>query len=121
MIAKAVMPSPWSHPALAKILALLFALVFIFIALVQLLTLIGLQASIYKQLTENIRTKNTAAASTGGMVCTVCGKKNPSSAKFCTECGGKTAPVATGGTACPACGKSNPPGTKFCSECGAKI
>jgi len=65
-----------------------------------------------------------APAAAGGTVCTVCGKENPAGAKFCTECGGKTAapaPAAADGAVCPACGKKNPPGTKFCTECGGKL
>jgi hypothetical protein len=54
---------------------------------------VGLQASIYKQLTENVRTKKTTA---------------PASA-------------AASGTFCPACGKKNPSGTKFCGSCGAQV
>jgi hypothetical protein len=59
---------------------------------------VGLQASIYKQLTENIRTKNTAA---------------PARAP--------AAPTEASGTFCPSCGKKNPPGTKFCGSCGAQV
>jgi len=56
--------------------------------------LVGLQASIYKQLTGgSIRIKKTAAP----------------------------APAAETGTFCPACGKKNPSGTKFCADCGAKM
>jgi hypothetical protein len=68
----------------------------------------------------------SAPAATGGMVCTVCGKENLPGAKFCTECGGKTAaPAASApaasGAVCTACGKENPPGTKFCTGCGGKL
>ena len=89
-IAKAVIPSPWSHPSLAKVLVFLFALIYIFISLVMMFIFIGLKASIYKQLTENVRTKNTAApasAPASGTFCPACGKKNPSGTKFCAECG----------------------------------
>jgi len=66
-----------------------------------------------------------APAAATGMVCTVCGKENLPGAKFCTECGGKTAvpapaPAAGGGTVCTVCGKENLPGAKFCTECGGK-
>lgn len=76
---------------------------------------------------ENIKSKTAppAPAATGGTVCTVCGKENLPGAKFCTECGGKTAvpapaPAAATGTVCTACGKENLPGAKFCTECGGK-
>jgi uncharacterized OB-fold protein len=77
---------------------------------------------------ERIKAKTApppaAPAASGGTVCTVCGKENLPGAKFCTECGGKTAvpaaPAASGGTVCPACGKENLPGAKFCTECGGK-
>jgi hypothetical protein len=56
--------------------------------------MVGLQASIYKQLTGgSIRIKKPAAP----------------------------APAAASGTFCPACGKKNPSGTKFCGSCGAQI
>jgi hypothetical protein len=57
--------------------------------------MVGLQASIYKQLTGgSIRTKKTAAP---------------------------TAPAAETGMFCPACGMKNPSGTKFCGSCGAQV
>jgi hypothetical protein len=59
--------------------------------ILMMFVLVGLQASIYKQLTEDIITKNTAA------------------------------PAAEAGTFCPACGNKNPPGTKFCGSCGAQV
>ena len=46
------------------------------------------------------------------MMCPGCGHDNPSTAKFCGECG---APLAS---RCAACGSTNPPGQKFCGECG---
>ena len=77
---------------------------------------------------ERIKAKTaspSAPAATGGTVCTACGRENLPGAKFCTECGGKTAvpapaPAAGGGTVCTACGKENLPGAKFCTECGGK-
>ena len=81
----------WKVRTLSKVIGILFAVIYGFISLVMMFIFIGLQASIYKQLTENIRTKNTAA------------------------------PAAAGGTFCPACGKKNPPGTKFCGSCGAQV
>jgi len=59
--------------------------------------MVGLQASIYKQLTGgSIRIRKSAdpAAPT---------------------------PAAESGNFCPACGKKNPPGTKFCGSCGAQV
>lgn len=57
--------------------------------------MVGLQASIYKQLTGgSIKTKKTAA---------------------------QAAPAAETGKFCPACGKKNPVGTKFCGSCGAQV
>jgi len=47
--------------------------------------------------------------------CSNCGAENPSSQKFCGECG--AALVAT----CSACGAANPPGQRFCGECGTPL
>jgi len=99
-IAKAVMPNPWTHPGLTKTLLFFFGLIYIFIGLVMMFIFIGVQASIYKQLTENIRTRNTARA--------VPAPATP-------------APTAVSGSFCPACGMKNPPGTKFCGACGAQV
>jgi hypothetical protein len=58
---------------------------------------VGLQASIYKQLTGgSIQTKKTAAPAA-------------------------PAPAEATGTFCPSCGKKNLSGTKFCADCGAKM
>ena len=47
------------------------------------------------------------------MSCSNCGAANPTSQKFCGECGARLA------LACAACGSPLPPGQKFCGECGA--
>src|SRR5207245_8045224 len=49
------------------------------------------------------------------MSCTNCGTVNPTSAKFCVECG-----VRLGGS-CPNCGSETNPGAKFCAECGTNL
>jgi hypothetical protein len=65
---------------------------------------VGLQASIYKQLTgakaeiEGIKTENAAAPAVSAPV-----------------------PATAGGMFCPACGMKNSTGTKFCGACGAQI
>jgi len=65
------------------------------VSIFMMFVLIGLQASIYKQLTENISGDITRV---------------------------NAAPSApAGGNFCPACGKKNPPGTKFCGSCGAQV
>ena len=46
------------------------------------------------------------------LICPRCGHDNPSTAKFCGECGARLA------SRCVACGSTNPPGQKFCGECG---
>src|SRR5712692_2084320 len=46
------------------------------------------------------------------MRCPRCQHANPSSAKFCSECGASLAP------ACAGCGTELPAGAKFCLECG---
>ena len=82
------------------------------------------------------------------VVCQSCGAKNPTTVKFCGNCGASLAPVAkitcpnckaenpatmkfcgncgkplTAPTEiiCPKCGTKNPPGTKFCGNCGEKL
>lgn len=49
------------------------------------------------------------------MKCPNCGSENPSSNKFCGDCG------AALSLPCPVCGKSNPAQYKFCSECGSAL
>ncbi|MBF6989209.1 zinc-ribbon domain-containing protein [Cupriavidus sp. IK-TO18] len=49
------------------------------------------------------------------MRCASCGFENPTSAKFCEECGAKLVRV------CPACGKKAGAKAKFCSKCGAPL
>jgi class 3 adenylate cyclase/tetratricopeptide (TPR) repeat protein len=49
------------------------------------------------------------------MQCPTCGSDNPSSNRFCGECGAALVP------GCPSCGAANPPGKKFCGECGTSL
>lgn len=49
--------------------------------------------------------------------CPECGARIDSGAKFCPECGKK---LAVSGV-CPNCGKPVDPSAKFCSECGGKL
>jgi len=49
------------------------------------------------------------------MICPGCGHDNPTTAKFCGECGARLA------SHCAACGSANPPGQKFCGECGKPL
>ena len=59
------------------------------------------------------------AISVETIACPACGASNPSSSKFCRECGGKlAAPAVEKQLFCTACGAQNPAGTKFCGECG---
>jgi len=50
--------------------------------------------------------------------CPKCGTMNPTTTKFCGNCGADTT-VAAGSKPCVKCGKPVPPGLKFCGECGA--
>src|SRR2546429_4179579 len=50
--------------------------------------------------------------------CPKCGTMNPTTTKFCGNCGADTT-VAAGGKPCIKCGKPGPPGLKFSGECGA--
>jgi class 3 adenylate cyclase len=49
------------------------------------------------------------------MGCPSCGAENPSTNKFCGECG--VALVLT----CAECGERNPPTSRFCGKCGARL
>ncbi len=49
--------------------------------------------------------------------CGACGAPNPSTGKFCRNCGKALAGPRT----CPACGKEVPPPVKFCGECGHRM
>src|SRR5215467_7871938 len=49
------------------------------------------------------------------MRCSKCGAENPSSKKFCGDCG---APLAN---LCPRCRADNPTGKRFCGECGTAL
>src|SRR5438045_2320584 len=48
------------------------------------------------------------------MRCPYCQTENPSTAKFCLECGKRFG-------VCPNCGTVNPPTAKFCIECGTVL
>jgi len=54
------------------------------------------------------------------VVCPKCGFQNPSTSKFCNNCGTTLQPPGqTAGTInCPKCGTSNAAGAKFCINCG---
>ena len=47
--------------------------------------------------------------------CGACGSANPTTAKFCGECGASLAQT------CPACGHPASAGQKFCGECGSPL
>jgi class 3 adenylate cyclase/tetratricopeptide (TPR) repeat protein/regulation of enolase protein 1 (concanavalin A-like superfamily) len=49
------------------------------------------------------------------MKCPKCDHENPSSAKFCRNCGAKLP------SACPECGRPVNPEDRFCMECGARL
>jgi predicted amidophosphoribosyltransferase len=49
------------------------------------------------------------------MKCPQCGQDNPSSLKFCGECGARLVAL------CPACGAHNSLSQKFCGECGERL
>jgi len=49
------------------------------------------------------------------MGCPSCGAENPSTNKFCGECGAALALV------CGGCGTRNPPTNRFCGACGARL
>lgn len=69
--------------------------------------------------------------------CPQCGVENPSSARFCEQCGATlipvpvqgpsaapvmgAAPVAAGPQTCPQCGATTLPGEAFCDTCGASL
>jgi len=50
--------------------------------------------------------------------CPKCGTMNPTTTKFCGNCGADTT-IAAGSKPCIKCGKMVGPGQKFCPECGA--
>ncbi|MFQ5830168.1 MAG: adenylate/guanylate cyclase domain-containing protein [Candidatus Methylomirabilia bacterium] len=49
------------------------------------------------------------------MTCPRCQHENPTTAKFCGECGNRL------GLPCPGCRTVNPPQNKFCHECGSLL
>ena len=51
----------------------------------------------------------------GEMHCSKCGSENPTTNKFCGDCG---APLSN---RCPNCRSENPAGKKFCGECGSAL
>jgi len=53
------------------------------------------------------------------IVCPSCGAKNPTTSKFCGNCGGSLAPVAK--VVCPNCKAENPANLKFCGNCGKPL
>ena len=55
------------------------------------------------------------------VLCPKCGFQNPSTSKFCNNCGATLQPAgaAAGATVnCPKCGTANAAGVKFCVNCG---
>ena len=84
----------------------------------------GHNAAIAEAKAEIQRINAAAAAASGGLVCSACGKPSAPDKKFCAECGGKiiaVAPVAADGMVCSACGKPGAKDKKFCGECGGKL
>ncbi len=86
---------------------------------------VGLAAAgaIAPQVNEMFKGMNNTAIPTQSPVskCAKCGAELPANAKFCLECGEKTAAfAATGYIVCPDCGQTVVKG-KFCPECGHKF
>ncbi|MEM1515203.1 MAG: SPFH domain-containing protein [Candidatus Bathyarchaeia archaeon] len=52
------------------------------------------------------------------ILCPKCSFQNPSTAKFCQNCG---SPLQAAGLTCPKCGSTNPAGAKFCINCGSPL
>jgi len=61
-------------------------------------------------------------AQTPMVICPKCGFQNPSTAKFCNNCGAPLQPQQPAQVAatvnCPKCGTTNAAGAKFCVNCG---
>ena len=53
------------------------------------------------------------------VVCQNCGAKNPTTTKFCGNCGVSLAPAAK--VVCPKCKTENPATMKFCGNCGTAL
>ena len=53
------------------------------------------------------------------VVCPSCGAKNPTTVKFCGNCGASLTPVAK--VTCPNCKAENPANLKFCGNCGKPL
>ncbi len=53
------------------------------------------------------------------VICPSCGAKNPTTVKFCGNCGGSLAPPAK--ITCPNCKAEVPANMKFCGNCGASL
>ena len=51
------------------------------------------------------------------IICSTCGAKNNSNARFCYECGNKILKELV----CSSCGEKNKPNAKFCNFCGNKF
>jgi membrane protease subunit (stomatin/prohibitin family) len=58
-----------------------------------------------------------AQAQAATVKCSKCGTENPTTAKFCVNCGNAMQTTVK----CPKCGTEVAAGTKFCPNCGAKI
>jgi predicted amidophosphoribosyltransferase len=67
--------------------------------------------------------------STPPVICAACQTANPSTNRFCSNCGAPLTvpapeqPAAVGGgeTTCPSCATVNPPGQAFCGQCGTRL
>ncbi|HXW67060.1 MAG TPA: zinc ribbon domain-containing protein [Thermoplasmata archaeon] len=53
----------------------------------------------------------------GPVRCSACSAPNPSTVRFCGNCGKPLPPAQN----CPACGAPSRPGVKFCGNCGAPV
>src|SRR5512136_423318 len=53
------------------------------------------------------------------VICPNCGAKNPTTLKFCGNCGSSLAPIAK--IVCPNCKTENPANMKFCGNCGQPL
>lgn len=64
---------------------------------------------------EILRRRRRRGVEVGELVCPSCGKKNLSSAKFCSGCGSALELL------CPRCGAAYTAQDRFCSQCGASL
>jgi membrane protease subunit (stomatin/prohibitin family) len=74
-------------------------------------------ANLAQETVQQVGSQAAGNPGTGTVKCRNCGHENPSTAKFCLECGAKLEQ----GIVCKSCGHLNPPGAKFCMECGTKL